>query len=50
MLQGAPAQLTALRNWMRDSIRAAFVADLTVTQVPPPLPRLDRFDSFQPGS
>lgn len=44
MLQGAPEQLADMCSWLRDSVSAALVDALEVTQVQPPLPRFDHFD------
>ncbi len=44
MLQGTPAQLQRMCDWMRDDMPAALVEDMSVTGVPPPFPRFDRFE------
>ncbi|KJK26126.1 acylphosphatase [Burkholderiaceae bacterium 16] len=44
MLQGSPAVLAVVCDWMRDGYSAALVGDIKVTEVEPPFPRLDRFE------
>ncbi|ABM39911.1 acylphosphatase [Polaromonas naphthalenivorans] len=44
MLQGSKEQLADMCRWLRDGIPAAHVEKLEVSKVPPPSPRLNRFD------
>lgn len=44
MLQGSPAQLADMCDWLRGGIAAAVVDKLEATQVQPPLLRFDDFD------
>ena len=44
MLQGAKGQLTDMCNRLRHGIPAARVDKLEASEVPPPSPRLERFD------
>lgn len=44
MLQGAKGQLADMCRWLRHGIPAARVNRLEVSEVPPPSPRLERFD------
>ncbi|MGU7772722.1 acylphosphatase [Burkholderia sp. MR1-5-21] len=44
MLQGAPAQLADMCEWMRDGMSAALVEKLEATDVPPPFTRFDAFE------
>ena len=43
MLQGSPAQLAVMCNWLRDGMSAALVEGLRITEMPPPFPRFDAF-------
>ena len=44
MLQGAPAQLERMCEWMREGMSAALVTELEVTRVAPPFARFDGFE------
>jgi acylphosphatase len=44
MLQGSPARLAEMCEWLREGMTAALVDDLEVTVVPPPFARFDRFE------
>ena len=44
LLQGAPQQLDAMCEWMRDGMPAALVDELAVTPMAPPFARFDRFE------
>jgi len=44
MLQGSKGQLADMCRWLRHGIPAARVDKLEVSEVPPPSPRLERFD------
>lgn len=44
MLQGTPAQLARMCDWMRDDMPAALVERMDVADVPPPFPRLHGFE------
>ncbi|MDW3684626.1 acylphosphatase [Cupriavidus sp. CV2] len=44
MLQGSPAVLAEMYDWMSDGYAAALVADIQVTEVEPPFPRFNRFE------
>ena len=44
MLQGPPAQLVRMCEWMRDDMPAALVEDIEIADVPAPFPRFDRFE------
>jgi len=44
LLQGPPAQLTAMRRWLRDGVPAAWVDKVEVTALPAPFPRFDHFE------
>jgi acylphosphatase len=44
MLQGPPARLAEMCDWLRDGMPAALVDDVAVVPAQPPLPRLDRFE------
>ena len=46
LLQGAPQQLDAMCDWMRDGMPAALVDELAVTPVAPPFARFDRFEQL----
>ncbi|MGZ5847035.1 MAG: acylphosphatase [Ramlibacter sp.] len=44
MLQGSPAQLARMCDWMRDEVPSGLVDTMDVTAVPPPFPRFDGFE------
>ncbi len=44
MLQGTPAQLARMCDWMRDDMPAALVEEMDVSEVPAPFPRFDGFE------
>jgi acylphosphatase len=44
MLQGTPAQLDRMCQWMRDDVPTAIVEDIEIAQIPPPFTRFDRFE------
>jgi acylphosphatase len=44
MLQGTPAQLARMCDWMRDEMPAALVEQMDVSEVPAPFPRFDGFE------
>ena len=44
MLQGAPAQLAQMCEWMREGMSAALVTELEVTRIAPPFARFDGFE------
>lgn len=44
MLQGSPAVLAEMYDWMRDGYLPALVDDIQVTEVEPPFPRFDCFE------
>lgn len=44
MLQGSPAVLAEMRDWMSDGYVAALVGDIQVTAVEAPFPRFNRFE------
>jgi acylphosphatase len=44
LLQGSPQQLARMCDWLRDSIPAAIVDKLEVTQLAAPFPRFEHFD------
>jgi acylphosphatase len=44
MLQGTPAQLDRMCDWMRDDMPAALVEHMDVSAVAAPFPRFDRFE------
>jgi acylphosphatase len=44
LLQGTPQQLAQMCEWMRNDMPAALVEDMSVTDVPAPFPRFDRFE------
>ncbi|RQS63636.1 acylphosphatase [Burkholderia sp. Bp8963] len=44
MLQGSPAQLVDMCDWMRDGMSAALVEKLEMTEVAPPFARFDAFE------
>lgn len=44
MLQGSPKQLDEMCAWMSEGMPAALVDGIDVTEVRPPVARLDGFD------
>jgi acylphosphatase len=44
MLQGAPAQLDRMCEWMRDEVPTALVEHMEITAIQPPFARLDHFE------
>lgn len=44
MLQGTPAQLERMCEWMRHEMPAALVEEMEISEVPPPFPRLQGFE------
>ncbi|HEX6362729.1 MAG TPA: acylphosphatase [Albitalea sp.] len=44
MLQGTPAQLARMCDWMRNEMPAALVEEMDISDVPPPFPRFDAFE------
>lgn len=46
MLQGSRRELDAMCKWLRDGVPGARVDALELTQLPPPVDRLDRFDQL----
>lgn len=44
MLQGAPAHLDRMCEWMRDDVPSALVDDMEITVIAPPFTRFDRFE------
>jgi acylphosphatase len=44
MLQGAPAQLDAMCEWLRDGNPVALVDELELTELAPPFARFDGFE------
>jgi acylphosphatase len=44
LLQGPPARVARMCDWMRDDVPVALVEQMEVTELAPPFPRFDRFD------
>ncbi|MGE5117121.1 MAG: acylphosphatase [Betaproteobacteria bacterium] len=46
MLQGPPAQLAELCDWLREGVAAAWVEELEINVLAPPFPRFDGFERW----